>query len=70
MVSDHELLIPVVRLEFQSSNVDAFLLDGFMLRIEEESLVLGTPLSCCASECSSEITTSSQLLRWSGEAVR
>jgi hypothetical protein len=70
IVSDHELLISVVRSEFQSSNADAILLDGIMLRIEVESLVLGTPPSCCASECSSDNTTSSQLLPRSSEAVR
>jgi hypothetical protein len=45
MISDHELLISVVRSEFQSSNADAILLDGFMLRIEVEGLGLGIPLA-------------------------
>jgi hypothetical protein len=47
IVSDHELLISVVRSEFPSSNANAFLLDGstFMLPIEVEGLRLGIPLA-------------------------
>jgi hypothetical protein len=45
MVRDYRLLTSVVRSEFPSSNVNAFLLDGFMLRIEVESFVLGIPLA-------------------------
>lgn len=47
MVRDYKLLISVVRSEFPSSNVNAFLLDGltFMLRIEVEGLGLGIPLA-------------------------
>jgi hypothetical protein len=45
MVRDYKLLISVVRSEFQSSNADAILLDGIMLRIEVEGLGLGIPLA-------------------------